>query len=101
MDDAISSGTAARGTTALSGQDLRQRPAEATADQASGVLLLKASEASVLCNTSVRIWRTWDAAGRIPRPIHIGRSVFWRPKELKAWVAAGCPDRQTWEAIRE
>jgi len=42
-----------------------------------------------------------NAAGRIPRPIHIGRSVFWRPKELKAWVAAGCPDRQTWEALRE
>jgi len=96
MDDAISSGTAARGTTALSGQDLRQRPVEATA-----MLLLKASEASALCNTSVRTWRTWDAAGRIPRPIHIGRSVFWRPEELKAWVAAGCPDRQTWEAIRE
>jgi predicted DNA-binding transcriptional regulator AlpA len=39
--------------------------------------------------------------GKTPRPIRIGRIPFWRYDELKAWVAAGCPDRATWDAIRE
>jgi predicted DNA-binding transcriptional regulator AlpA len=64
-------------------------------------LLLRASEAAALCNTSVRTWRAWDAAGKIPRAIRIGRSTFWRPADLRAWVTAGCPDRITWEAIQQ
>ena len=64
-------------------------------------LLLRAPEAASLCSTSVRTWRTWGTIGKIPRPIHIGRIPFWRYDELKAWVTAGCPDRATWDAIRE
>jgi predicted DNA-binding transcriptional regulator AlpA len=64
-------------------------------------LLLRARQAAALLNTSERTWRTWNATGKIPRPMHIGRGVYWRPDELKAWIAAGCPDRVTWEAIRE
>ena len=64
-------------------------------------LLLRASDAAAACNTSVRTWRSWNNSGKIPQPIRIGRRVFWRPEELKAWVAAGCPDRATWEVIRE
>lgn len=64
-------------------------------------LLLTANQAAALCNVSLRTWRAWDAAGKIPRPVRIGRKVFWRPEELRAWVAAECPDRVTWEPIRE
>jgi hypothetical protein len=64
-------------------------------------LLLTAAQAAALCNTSLRTWRTWDRTGKIPQPVCITRRIFWRPAELKAWVAAGCPDRLTWEAIRE
>jgi predicted DNA-binding transcriptional regulator AlpA len=64
-------------------------------------LLLRAAEAARLCGTSVRTWRNWDIAGKIPQPVRVGRKIFWRPEELKAWIAAGCPDRLTWEAIRE
>jgi predicted DNA-binding transcriptional regulator AlpA len=42
-----------------------------------------------------------DATGKIPRAIRLGRSTFWRPEELKAWVAAGCPDRVLWEATQQ
>jgi predicted DNA-binding transcriptional regulator AlpA len=63
-------------------------------------LLLRAAEAAALCGTSLRTWRMWDAVGRIPVPIRIGHLVFWRPDELKAWAAAGCPDRVTWETLR-
>ena len=64
-------------------------------------LLLRASDAAAACHTSVRTWHSWNSSGRIPQPIRIGRMVFWRPEELKAWVAAGCPDRAAWEVIHE
>jgi predicted DNA-binding transcriptional regulator AlpA len=61
-------------------------------------LLVDAKQAAAMCSKSLRTWRTWDAAGRIPRPVRIGRSTLWRADELRAWVAAGCPCRQEWEA---
>jgi len=63
-------------------------------------LLLTAPQAAALCSTSLRTWRTWDAAGKIPMAIRIGGKVLWRSEELRAWVEAGCPDRETWEAMQ-
>jgi prophage regulatory protein len=60
-------------------------------------LLLRTAEAAALCKVSTRTWRGWDAAGKIPKPIRIGRSTLWRSEELHAWAAAGCPRRQQWE----
>jgi predicted DNA-binding transcriptional regulator AlpA len=64
-------------------------------------LLLDAHHAAAVCGTSARTWRTWDVAGKIPAPIRIGRRTFWRAEDLRNWVAAGCPDRLTWEALQE
>lgn len=64
-------------------------------------LLLTAVEAATLCGRSLRTWHSWNAAGLIPKPIHIGRSTLWRTDELRAWVAVGCPSRKEWEAQRE
>lgn len=61
-------------------------------------LLVSAQDAASLCNKSLRTWRNWNAAGRIPRPVRIGRSTLWRLAELHEWVDAGCPPRQEWEA---
>jgi prophage regulatory protein len=72
-----------------------------TKDAMADKLVLTAVEAAAMFQKSVRTWRTWDAAGRIPKPIRVGRAMYWRPEELKAWVAAGCPNRETWEAMRE
>jgi len=50
-------------------------------------LLVDATAAAVLCGKHLRTWRAWQAAGRIPRPIRIGRSLMWRycrPGERKA-----------------
>jgi predicted DNA-binding transcriptional regulator AlpA len=63
-------------------------------------LLLTAKQAARLCAKSERTWRTWDAAGWIPCPVRIGRSVFWRLDELHQWTVAGCPRRAEWEATR-
>lgn len=64
----------------------------------AGPLLLTAKQAASLLAKSLRTWRTWDAAGLIPRPVRIGRSVLWRAEELRAWIAAGCPRRAEWES---
>ena len=63
-------------------------------------LLLTAPAAAILCGASLRTWRSWNTTGKIPRAIHIGRKVFWKPEELKAWVAACCPDRVIWETMQ-
>lgn len=64
-------------------------------------LLLTAADAASLCCKSLRTWRSWDAAGRIPRAVRIGRSVLWRAEELRAWTVAGCPCRKDWETQQE
>lgn len=68
------------------------------AEAGLGPLLLTAKQAVAICGKSLRTWRTWDAAGWIPRPVRIGRSTLWRADELREWVAAGCPRREEWEA---
>ena len=74
---------------------------ESDKSHATGVpLLVTARKAASMCSKSLRTWRSWDAAGRIPRPVRIGRSTLWRADELRAWAAAGCPRREEWEAQR-
>lgn len=64
-------------------------------------LLVSAQVAAELCGRSVRTWRSWDAAGRVPRPVRFGRSTLWRIDELREWIAAGCPHRDEWEESAE
>src|SRR5262249_32938033 len=61
------------------------------------LLLVDAKTAATMCGKSLRTWRSWDAAGWIPRPVRIGRSTLWRADELRDWVAAGCPRRADWD----
>ena len=63
-------------------------------------LLISARAAAELCGKSLRTWRTWDAAGAIPRAVQIGRSRLWRLDELRAWIDARCPNRRDWEGHR-
>lgn len=60
--------------------------------------LLTASQAAALCGKATRTWRAWDSAGLVPKPVRIGRSILWRDDELRAWIKAGCPGRDEWEA---
>jgi predicted DNA-binding transcriptional regulator AlpA len=48
----------------------------------------------------LRTVRTWDAAGKLPAPLRIGGRVVWRMDEVRAWLDAGAPDRETWTARR-
>ena len=69
-------------------------------ENAAAPLLLRAHEAAALCAVALRTWRSWDAAGKIPQPVRIGRSTLWRAEELRQWIAAGCPRRQQWEELQ-
>lgn len=63
-------------------------------------LLLDAAKASHLCGVSRSAWWSLNSAGRVPRCIHLGRRALWSRRELVAWIDAGCPPREKWEAIR-
>jgi prophage regulatory protein len=41
-----------------------------------------------------------NSCGKIPAPIKIGGSVRWSAAEISAWLAAGAPDRRTWETMK-
>jgi len=62
-------------------------------------LLVGAIEAARLCGVSERTWWTLHAGGRCPLPVRLGRRTLWRADELPAWIAAGCPARDRWQAI--
>jgi predicted DNA-binding transcriptional regulator AlpA len=64
-------------------------------------LLLPIDKAALLLGMSGRALRRADQCGKVPSPVRIGRNVRWRAAELVAWCNAGCPDRQTWEAVRD
>ncbi len=42
-----------------------------------------------------------NSCGKIPAPIRIGGAVRWSAEEISAWLAAGAPDRRTWEARKQ
>lgn len=63
-------------------------------------LVVAASRLAPLLDASIRTVRTWDAAGKLPAPIRIGGRVVWRLDEIRDWLNAGAPDRETWTALR-
>jgi len=67
-------------------------------------LLLDAAQAAALVGVSVRTWWSWSSAGQVPLPIlRRGRIVRWQlrgPHGLLAWIEAGCPPRDRWQASK-
>jgi predicted DNA-binding transcriptional regulator AlpA len=66
--------------------------------------LIPANEAARLCSISPATFYRKLSAGQIgPRRVRIGTcrgSVRFRRDELVAWIAAGCPDRETFEQMK-
>lgn len=63
-------------------------------------LLIDIQQLSALLARSTASLERDEAAGRLPAPLRLGGSKRWRYAEIEAWVAAGCPERKTWEAMR-
>ena len=64
-------------------------------------LALRASEAAGVLGISRAQFFKLHAQGRIPLPRQLGtRAPRWDFDELRAWLAADCPDRQRWEQMK-
>jgi predicted DNA-binding transcriptional regulator AlpA len=68
---------------------------------ASERLALSAKDVAALLNISkAQVWKL-HASGRLPLPLYLGsKAPRWRTAELEAWLAAGAPDRATWERLK-
>lgn len=55
--------------------------------------------ARMLGRSERAIWRD-QSAGRLPRPIKLGRLTKWRVAEIREWVDSGCPNLATWETLK-
>lgn len=65
-------------------------------------IAVSAKQLATMLGLSLRTIRTMDAAGKLPRPVKLGaRSVRWRVRDIDDWLAAGCPGRAQWEAVRD
>jgi predicted DNA-binding transcriptional regulator AlpA len=42
-----------------------------------------------------------DAAGRLPKPIRIGRAKRWLISDIELWLRHGCPSRREFEVMRK
>ena len=64
-------------------------------------LAVSAKELAGMLGISLRqVWRL-NSTGKLPKPIRLGGSVKWRRDEIVAWLGQNCPDRQTWDAIKQ
>lgn len=63
-------------------------------------LALDVRGVAALLNCSPRHVWGMNAAGKMPAPLRLGRSVRWRREEIGQWLAAGAPDRETWEGMK-
>jgi predicted DNA-binding transcriptional regulator AlpA len=71
-----------------------------TSNVSSPELLVAKDLASLLAVSERHLWRM-RSGGLLPDPIHLGRSVRWRRREILEWLDAGAPDRLTWQRMRQ
>jgi predicted DNA-binding transcriptional regulator AlpA len=76
------------------------RPDEKTRIRKDYAMAVDANRLAALLDLSLRTVRRLDSSGKLPRPVRIGGAVRWRLNEIEAWLEAGCPDRQRWDATK-
>jgi excisionase family DNA binding protein len=65
-----------------------------------GPLLVNTNKVAELLNLSPRtVWRLLSA-GKLPKPVRIGRSVRWSLTKLESWIAEGCPALKNGSSVR-
>jgi predicted DNA-binding transcriptional regulator AlpA len=67
---------------------------------ASTPFAVEAKEAARLCGVSRATWYKLRKAGKVPRPVRLGRRTIWRVDELREWMDSGCPALMKWEAMK-
>ncbi len=59
-------------------------------------ILVDASDAAILCGVSKQTWMRAHKDGQVPEPRKLRSMIRWDVQELRAWTAAGCPERAKW-----
>ena len=74
-------------------------PAEAKSAPPTALLVTDLEAAALLgiCRATLHRLR---AAGKLPRPVKLGRCLRWDRRELEAWIAAGAPALDHWDAMK-
>lgn len=54
-----------------------------------------------LINRSLASFDRDEQLGRLPRSFRIGNRKLWRRAEVEAWLEAGCPTLDVWEAMKK
>ncbi len=56
--------------------------------------------AALLGISRAQLWKL-HSAGKLPLPVRLGaKAPRWVADELRDWLAAGAPDRQTWQRMK-
>ena len=71
-----------------------------TTNKAKETLLTAQAVGKMLSLSKRQIFRL-HSCGKIPTPIRIGGSVRWAETTIAEWLAAGAPDRKTFEAMKK
>ncbi len=72
-----------------------------TKDTRNEIQLLTAKELGARLSLSKRQVFRLNSCGNLPKPLRIGGSVRWVESTIAKWLAAGAPDRRTFEAMQE
>jgi predicted DNA-binding transcriptional regulator AlpA len=64
-------------------------------------LAVDARRLAKLLTLGLRTIRTMDSAGKLPAPVRCGARKLWIVREIRRWLRAGCPDRETWNHLRD
>lgn len=73
----------------------------ATQTTTQTVQLLTAKTLGKSLNLSRRQIHRLNSCGKLPSPVRIGGAVRWSAAEISSWLAAGAPDRKTWEQMKQ
>ena len=84
----------------MSESQLQKKTRDNVETEGTARLALTAEQvAQVMGISRSHVWRL-HSSGHLPCPVRLGRAVRWDRKTLEAWLEAGGPPRDRWEARR-
>ncbi|MBW8016252.1 MAG: helix-turn-helix domain-containing protein [Planctomycetes bacterium] len=70
-------------------------------NQTQPPLAISAKELAAILGVSLRHVCRLDEKKMLPKALWLGGSRKWLRKEIEAFLEAGAPDREVWEAIKD
>ncbi|MHC4461854.1 MAG: helix-turn-helix transcriptional regulator [Planctomycetota bacterium] len=80
---------------------MKTQTKEKSIQSTNEAILWSAAQCAKMCGISRRSWFRLNASARVPACVRVGASPRWVRKTLEQWIAMGCPDRRTFEAMKE